>query len=188
MVDGRIFEYETEGYREASTHINPSAKILDDGTIRVVWAVNDTDVRSDYEWMEGDSFETFRSEDERDGYVAAQIADGIPAANIFIVDKYDHSSVHYSVQDSAPYPDRRWDVAPSGVLVLDGRGATGATISVESANATLDDYSNWANGDVYGIASITLSADGEEVEGSDEEVWGFIGSDYAQQEVLSGSH
>jgi hypothetical protein len=187
MVDGRIFEYDASGFREPSSYIDPAAKVQADGTIRVTWAVNDTDAQA-YEWMEGDSFETFRSEDERDEYIEAQVADGIPAANIFIVDKYDHSSVHYSVNNTVGYSDRQWDVAPSSVLILDGRGETGATISVESANATLDDYSNWANGDVYGIAAISLTAEGEEIDGSDEECWGFIGSKYAQEAVLAGGY
>jgi hypothetical protein len=156
-----------------------------DGNYNVTWAVIDDDGGTSYEWFEGDSFETFGSEEARDNYIESKVTDGVPRERIFIVDKYDHSSVHYSVANSVPYADRRWDVAPSGVLVVDEKGENGGVYDAEYANTILQEYSDWSNGDTYGMVRGVYDADGEEVEET-EAIWGFIGSDYARRTLENG--
>jgi len=149
---------------------------------RTAWASHDDDPIQ-FEFAEDDSFTVFRSEAERDSFIEQQVADGVPRDNIFIIDKFDHSSVHYSVQDTAAYPDRRWDVAPSGVFVskeTDERYKP----TVDSVNDIMNDYSNWSNGDTYGIITGLYSAEGEELEA--EEIWGFVGSDYTKETLEMG--
>lgn len=176
-----------------------------DGSVLVGKLFHD-DEASDYEWMEGDSFREFRTEWDRDAYIEELKAEGVDPRRIFIVDKYDHSAVHYSVADTAPYPDRRWDVAPCGVLVVDRDGEMGWPLdgytdndgkfhsSTDNANALLDDYSSWCNGYVYGYvvtkfptiahyetAKINEGDDGDVV----DSCWQFIGYDYAVSELDS---
>jgi len=173
-----------------------------DGTVLVGRLFHDED-SFDYNWMDGDSFREFTTEWDRDAYIEELKDEGVDPRRIFIVDKYDHSAVHYSVANTAPYPDRRWDVAPSGVLVVDRDGEYGWPLdgyttndgvhhsAVDNANALLDDYSNWCNGDVYGIVISqyptiahyeTAEDDGNEGDVI-ETCWGYIGFDYAVEEL-----
>jgi len=186
--DGEEVEFKPEqSFENPVSHIDPMFEQLAGGAIRGIWAVADDEPR-DYDWMDGDSFQEFRSEEARDNYIESKVSEGVSRDHIFIVDKYDHSSVHYSVKDTAAYPDRQFDVAPSGVLILDAKGeneALGAVFDNESANATLKDYTEYANGNVYGIASALFDKNGEMTHET-EVVWGYIGTDYAQESVNNG--
>ena len=187
--------------------IDTRHEVQPDGTVLVGKLVHD-ECAGDYDWMEGDSFREFRTEWDRDAYVTELKADGVDERRIFIVDKYDHSAVHYSVANTAPYPDRRWDVAPCGVFVIDAEGESGWPIDgytdadgtfhspVEMANSLLDEYSNWCNGYVYGVIVEsfptmahyeTAQMDGDD--GTEEEsVWGLIGHEYAMEELKRMIH
>ncbi|WP_432263011.1 hypothetical protein [Cupriavidus sp. TMH.W2] len=149
------------------------------------------------------TFTEFRSAGERDDYLAqVQHEDKLA----FIVDRYEHGRVHYSVNETANYPDRRWDVAPAGVFVpcdyvqeefakrraeLEPEKGRHTAVAyglaakefVKDANATLDEYSNWRNGEVYGVLVYEFDADGKEVS-PPEECWGFIGHEYARDELM----
>lgn len=169
---------------EPVSHIDPSFSILPNGNIRGVWAVNDEDP-FEYEFMEGDSLEEFRSEDARDTYIKEKIASGVPEDHIFIVDKYSHSGVSYSVHDTKTYPDHNWDTAPSNVLILDADSANknlGGVIDIEAAQSTLDNYTSYANGDVYGIAVAIFDKDGE-ITDEPEVSWGYIGTEYVEEMI-----
>ncbi len=126
----------------------------------------------------------FRSQVERDEFI-----DEIEAEKkiCFIVDKYEHSAVHYSVANSIWLPDRQWDVAPSGVFVLPDdlqkqyhkrkyavsrAGARQELVSV--VNSILDEYSMWCNGEIYGV--VTFVPGEKDLEDS---CWGFVGHEYA---------
>lgn len=158
------------------------------GEIIVKWAVADDDPGA-YPFMEGDSFHEFQSEQSRDDFIESKKAEGVDPSKIFIVDKYDHSSVHYSIHDSASYPDRRWDTAPSGVFIVDEKGESGAVPEQYEAQVTavLEEYSSWANGDTYGIAQAVVDSSGEVIQES--EVWGYVGtesiiSDFAENDYM----
>jgi len=188
-LEGEEFEFEPESsFEEPSEYISPSFEALSNGKIKGTWAVDDTDP-SGYEWNEDDSFQDFRSEQARDDFIAQKISEGVPKDHIFIVDKYDHGSVSYSVSGTKTYPDHEWDVAPSGVLILDEKGenaALGGEIDKDSANASLSEYTSYVNGETYGIATALFDAQGnltDEV----EVVWGFVGTD-ATSEVVKENY
>lgn len=115
----------------------------------------------------------------------------------YLVDKYDHSQVHYSIAETANYPDKQWDVTPGKAVFIpcdDIQGQykkmkkeKGEAIAfkefIKDSNITLDQYSNWCNGDVYGYQIILFDKKGQQL--SEDSCWGYIGSDYANQEKNS---
>lgn len=136
----------------------------------VAYLAHDEDGWANWEWPEGVIFEEFRSEWSRDDFIEAHTDETQTA---FVVDKYDHGNVHFSLANTALYPDRRWDVAPSCVIVVphDFRDPRGA------AQVILDEYSKSCNGDVWGIVTINLATREEDA------CWGFIGQEYAEAEA-----
>ena len=51
----------------------------------------------------------------------------------------------------------------------------------------LDTYTSWANGDVYGVCYYVIDREtGERIDDHDEECWGFIGGEYAEEELERG--
>ena len=187
-LDGEEFRFRTDSpLEEPSQHISPSFEALSNGSIKGTWAVDDTEP-SPYEWDEDDSFQEFRSEETRDAFIESKVSAGVPRDHIFIVDKYDHGNVHYSVSNTETYPDRNWDVAPSGVLILDEKGenkALGGVIDVDSANGVLSEYSNYLSGANYGIATAIFDNKGEQT-GEVEVVWGFIGTKATKDAIEEG--
>ena len=125
----------------------------------------------------------FRSEMDRDEAIEALKEKGhIP----FIVDRYKHGLVHYSISNTGGYPDRQFDVAPSGVYVLDEiteqmlkDGDINEDQAKEIANRTLDDYSSFCNGDVYicVLEEFKLDEQGNWERTSHDEVMGQMGID-----------
>lgn len=115
----------------------------------------------------------------------------------YLVDKYEHGNVHYSVASSSSYPDQQWDVSSGcGVFipcqdVQDSykkikrkEGESEAfTYFVKDSNSVLDEYSKWCNGEVYGYSVVVYDKQGMVLE--EDECWGFIGEEYANQEKLS---
>ena len=54
------------------------------------------------------------------------------------------------------------------------------------AQSCLDEYVKWCNGDCYGIVVETFTKEGDEWVQTDEDAcWGFIGGEYAEQEMKS---
>lgn len=54
------------------------------------------------------------------------------------------------------------------------------------AQSCLDEYVKWCNGDCYGIVVETFTKEGDEwVQTEEDACWGFIGGEYAEQEMKS---
>lgn len=166
-----------------------------DGSVSLGYLVQDTDVGDFWNDRDGGELKIFRSQDERDAFIAEVEEKGGVA---LIVDNYSHSGDHYSLEGTRNYPDRRWDVAPRGVYVLaeDDRATWDAAIAAggdrkaaiaavrEAVNATLDEYSKWANGEVYVHVVETFRRTGDTWEADDslsDDGWGYIGYDYAEE-------
>lgn len=115
----------------------------------------------------------------------------------YLVDKYDHSSVHYSVAQSSAYPDQRWDVSHNNSVIVPcddiqsqykkykkEHGAAAAFKHfIADTNLILDGYSKCCNGENFGYQIKVFDKNGNETQ--DEACWGYIGSDYANQEKSS---
>ncbi|WP_199028466.1 hypothetical protein [Ralstonia sp. ASV6] len=153
-------------------------------------------------------FKEFGSQGERDAFLNSVLEEGKLA---FVVDKYEHGLVSYSVSGTVSYVDQQWDVAPSGVFVpcedlqeefAKRRDAIQATLAtgeapvvlraraheaaaqefIKSANSSLEEFSDWANGNVYGVCVYHFDRDGERL-GEGEAIWGLIGTEYAEREL-----
>lgn len=138
-----------------------------------------------------DDFEdfSFRSVGDRDDYVAEQKEAGRVC---FIVNKYQHGQVHYSVAGTRSYPDMRWDVSPCGVFTpceenqeRFKRGDVTEAQLIEWANQTLDTYSDYCNGATYGccVDTFEVQADGSFEKIEDEACWGLIGHEQSQKSL-----
>ena len=131
-------------------------------------------------------FKEFRSAADLAAYMEAVEDEGKVA---LLVDKYEHGLCHYSIANTAPYPDRRWDVAPCAVLVpcdwLQEEYRAGKKTwaeLVQDSNVTLDSYSNWCNGECYRY--VIQHHDRETLELLDtDSVCGFIGYQHALEEL-----
>lgn len=112
----------------------------------------------------------------------------------YLVDKYDHSSVHYSISETTGYPDKQWDVTQGKAVFIPcddvqsqykkfkkEHGEVEAFKEfIKTSNSTLDEYSNWCNGEVYGYILMTFDKDGKLT--SEDSCFGYIGSEYADKE------
>jgi hypothetical protein len=115
-----------------------------------------------------------------------------------LVQKYSHSGVHYSIAGHHSYPDFMWDVSPfAGIFIpcdwvqkqyhknkykRGGKAAALAKMQADS-NSILDEYSKWCNGDVWGYVVEVRDQDGEELTDEADSCWGFIGYEYATEEL-----
>lgn len=126
-------------------------------------------------------FKQFRSEDARDEWIERKRDDGL---TVFIVDKYEHGQVHYSLANTEDYPDRRWDVAPCAALACDFKAwGTPPERQRDVAKGILEEYTKWCNGEVYGCVTVELTIDretGEVVAETSNSVWGCIGIEWAR--------
>lgn len=116
----------------------------------------------------------------------------------YLVDKYDHSNVHYSIAESKKYPDQQWDVTPGKAVLIpcddvqsqykkykkEHGDVEAFQHFIKTSNSTLDEYSNWCNGDVYGYIITTFDKEGTLIDS--ESSYGYIGSEYANSEKNSG--
>ena len=105
----------------------------------------------------------------------------------YLVDRYQHGNVHYSVAGSRSYADSQWDVASGcGVFVpcddvqeqfQKMKSEQGEMAAFEhftqDSNNILDSYSSWCNGEVYGYLVSIYNKNGE-LEDTDES-WNIIG-------------
>jgi hypothetical protein len=115
----------------------------------------------------------------------------------YLVDKYSHGSNHYSVSNTVSYPDRRWDVSEGCAVFIPCdyiqseykkmKKTSGEDVAnkhfIKDSNSVLDNYSMWANGEVFGYTVITFDKNGVEL--NNDECWGYIGSESGQQEKRS---
>lgn len=139
------------------------------------------------------TFKEFRSTNARDEFLSTLKKSSL----FFLVDKYDHGNVHYSVSGSKNYPDQKWDVSHGCAVYIPSEyeqeeyKKSKKKMSVleakdkfsKTANLTLDSYSDYCNGEVYGYSIVTYDKQGKMI--NDEECWGFIGNKYANDEKVS---
>ena len=115
----------------------------------------------------------------------------------YFLDKYEHGSVHYSIENTNDYPDRRWDVSSRCAIYIPDdyiqsefkklKKKEGEEIAknhfIESTNSILDNYSDYCNGEVYSYTILTCDSEGNTLE--EDSVGGYIGYDYIKKEVKS---
>lgn len=156
---------------------------------------HDQDAQDYFENDDGaGEFIEFRSAEQRDNEISKLSK---TKKLFYVVNKYDHGNVHYSVGGSKTYPDERWDVSHGCAIFIpcdyiqtefrkmkrvDGIDAAYEHFIADS-NKVLDNYSDWCNGEVYGYSVLTFDKEGNELDC--DECWGFIGSDYAKEEKQS---
>ena len=134
-----------------------------------------------WEEYENGTFKEFRSQTERDDFLEQEIAEG---RHPILVEKYEHGLVHYSPINTAPYPDRQWDVSPCAVYVVPEDVPEERRI--QYAKDTLQEYSDWCNGQVYGTVIETLTVDRKTcqvIEEDDDTCWEIIGIDQAKSQL-----
>lgn len=115
---------------------------------------------------------------------------------VFTVDCYEHSDIFYKVADGPFTVEETKDKKHGDYLELCLNRAGGYYIAPEDvtdpakhAESALKTYSSWCNGDVYGVCVWTYTRatinDAWGEPNRDAECWGFIGYDYASQELDS---
>ncbi|WP_411839954.1 hypothetical protein [Paracoccus sp. ME4] len=129
-----------------------------------------------------------------------------------VVDHHRHGDEHFSVSNTRSYLHGQWDTAPRGVFVpcddaqkaywRDVRAANriGEPVArdaalfsamakvVEDSNAILNAYSDFVNGEVYGLIKESWIVDehGRARMTDAEECWGIIGHAAAMERLQSG--
>ncbi len=153
-----------------------------------------------YSWIEhpdGDDRPMFEivNGDEKDDEPCSNFA--YPEG--FWLSHYEHGQRHWSIQGTVHYPDMRWDgIRTAGFLEVvvpederewwDGRPDKDR---LEAAKSTMEEYTNWLNGEVYGYVfenvrqehcdmGFTHTYEGEDVSDS---CWGYIGWKWLQEAV-----
>lgn len=135
----------------------------------------------------------FRSVDDRDNFLATLKKTSL----FYLVDKYEHGNVHYSIANTQNYPDQRWDVSHGCAVYIPcddiqeeyKKAKKKMTVAeakdkfIKDSNSVLDSYSDFCNGEVYGYSVATFDKKGHLL--NEEECWGFIGNSYANQEKTS---
>ena len=127
----------------------------------------------------------------------AIVADAEEAQHIwFWVEKYEHGQVHFSVANTRGYPDRMWDVGVCGIFVpcddvqrryhkdkyKRGGKALARQEAIRDSNLMLQEYTNWCNGEVYGVVITVIDLATGEAEEVDS-CCGYIGAEYAEREL-----
>lgn len=97
----------------------------------------------------------------------------------FRVEKYAHGQVRWALTNESSRVDRQWDVAPFCAYIHVPVGPDGFTDPEGAARAWLAEYTDWCNGDIYGICHLTLLKNDYDpwwsVDPEDETCWGYIG-------------
>lgn len=176
--------------------VHDSVSVVEVGESIVVSCLKHDEAPMDY--FENDDgageFFQFRSVDSRDDKVSELKKD---KKLFYLVDKYEHGIVHFSISGTQSYPDQRWDVAqgcaifvPCDYIQQEYKKLAKKTNKEEAklhfvadSNSVLDNYSDWCNGEVYGYSVTVFNTKGEELE--NDECWGFIGYQYAEAEKKS---
>lgn len=153
---------------------------LADGKVLVSYLSHD-EFAHDYEWSEGVEWIIFRNGHQRDLWREENEAtywEQYPG-RVFWVERYEHSLVRYALMGESSHVDRQWDVAPGVAVIVIPEDFTPPYDDV--ARNSLEEYTSWCNGDVYGIVHVWLNPDGTPDE--DESCWGYIGREYAEQQL-----
>lgn len=113
----------------------------------------------------------------------------------YFLDKYEHGNVHYSIENTNNYPDRRWDVSNRCAIYIPDdyiqsefkklKKKEGKEIAknnfIESVNSILDSYSDYCNGEVYSYTMLTCDIKGHTLK--EDSVGGYIGYEHIKQDV-----
>lgn len=156
---------------------------------------DDRDPQDYFESDEGEgSIIHFRSAQERD----LRVAEMSRTKKLFyLVSKHEHGNVHYSISGTNSYSGDKYDVAhgcavhiPSSYIQSEYRKMKRTHGEGEAyehflniCNKTLDSYSDWCNGEVYGYTVLTFDKNGNELDC--DQCWGIVGREYAEKERLS---
>lgn len=166
------------------------------GAHRVTWLVHDDCAYDMMEWSDptdeptewvNGCFRDFRNshhgggEVERDEFFA-EMVEAVGEDHVFVVEVYSHGLESFSVVNTKWYPDRQWDVAPACVLAV----PPDVTNPREWADGVMEQYTSWANGDVWLMVTHYVKPDGT-VDSCDI-VGGFIGHEYAVEAAKSGDY
>lgn len=139
------------------------------------------------------TFKEFRSVEDRDTFLSTLKKSSL----FYLVDKYEHGNVHYSVANTNNYPDQRWDVSHGCAVYIPcdyiqeeyKKAKKKMTVAeakekfIKDSNSVLDSYSDFCNGEVYGYSVATFDKQGKLL--NEDECWGFIGNKYANEEKTS---
>ena len=151
-------------------------------------------------WSEGEagSYRQF-SRNESPHEIMEEMEGQIPPP--LPVQEYRHGNSHFSLAGTHGYPDRQWDVGASGVYTppldvyekyISDIAKIGEDVAMEAyyktCNGILDEYSNWANGQVYGaiVETWEILPDSQLPERVDSEpCWGLLGWESAEEYLRS---
>ena len=139
------------------------------------------------------TFKEFRSVDERDEFLSTLKKSSL----FYLVDKYAHGNVHYSISNTRNYPDQRWDVAHGCAVFIPcdyiqdeyKKSKKQMTVAeakakyIADSNSTLESYSDYCNGEVYGYSVVVYDKQCKVIE--EQECWGYIGNKNANDEKTS---
>ena len=191
-IDGQ----EVETTAPVAEFIDPY--VSEDGNTVVVALTDDTgSTLSEYEWPENVSFAQGNSSyhhyhNDADKWLREHDVDGF---DVYLVGVYEHGQIMYSVHGESVHSGDQFDYAIGAAIALPTEANEGYTDTLAAARAILAEYTAWCNGDTYGIArlerKVTYDLAGHEVLGDWVEtdvVWGFLGSNHAQQVVNDGGY
>lgn len=124
-----------------------------------------------------------------DGYVKPPARQAIEDGRAFLFEKYEHGLVNYALRGESSQVDRQWDVSPvAGFMWADDDWGKDVNIE-EMARSFLETYTDWCNGNVYGIVHAYFTDQHGTgwtlLDDETESCWGFIGSEYAEREMKS---
>lgn len=123
-------------------------------------------------------------EDDFHEFVPNEDAIATRKGQAFFFEKYEHGQVRYALRGESSQVDRQWDVTPvAGWLKVP---ADFTPPYEDVARNILQEYTDWCNGNVYGIVHAWYRAEGDDwvQDGNEEACWGYIG-DYAETEMRS---
>lgn len=132
-------------------------------------------------------FRLFGSEAERDLFIDEMA--GVDQL-AFVVDEYDRDIMHYAIEKTSSYA-AQWEMTPRAVYVpgdatqeahMKGLKTIGE-VEIE-ANAVLKEYSDWCNGEVFGVITETVTLrDGMLASEVEDGRWcGYVGRHNAERE------
>lgn len=138
-------------------------------------------------------FKEFTNIYKRDEYLSTLKKSSL----FYLVDKYAHGSIDYSISGSKDYPDSRWDVSKGCAVFIpcdyiqDEYKKAKKTMTVQDAktkfindsNSILKEYSDYSNGEVYSYTVTTYDNKGKIV--NEEDNWEIIGFKNANESKSS---
>ncbi len=96
----------------------------------------------------------------------------------FLIDYFEHGLCRYSRAGASPAD--RWDTSRNAALFVVPDDASDPE---KYCDSVMEEFTNWCNGNIYGICHAQYVKKGDEWEnvGDDDECWGYIGLEYAEK-------